>query len=147
MVLGVTSLVYVLAVGSHWGPTNMAAWTSYFATLFWILAYACVIVGIVRFIWTKYRSEWSWWRHGLIPLIAFGGVVWVGRGNVNPFPPSPLSCFVWATIGITLAVVALAYWLKRRRPDIVERAAYVFDEQEGGSAQGSAPSPEQDGPR
>lgn len=130
VVLGVASLVYVIAVGSHWGPTNLAAWTSYFATLFWILAYACVVVGIVLFIWRKYRSEWSWWKHGLIPLIAFGGVVWVARGNVNPFPPSPLSYFVWATIGITFAVVAFAYWLKRRRPDIVERAAYVFDEQE-----------------
>jgi len=146
LVLGVASLVYVIAVGSHWGPTNLAAWTSYFATLFWILAYACVVIGIVRFIWTKYRSEWSWWRHGLIPLIAFGGVVWVARGNVNPFPPSPLSWFIWATIAITLAVVVFAYWLKRRRPDIVERAAYVFDDQEhdGSSMHQSASGVQED---
>jgi amino acid transporter len=146
VVLGVASLVYVLAVGSHWGPTNLATWTSYFATLFWILAYGIVIIGIVRFIWTKFRSEWSWWRHGLIPLIAFGGVVWVARGNVTPLPPSPLDYFIWATLGITLAVMLLAYWLKRSRPEIVERAAYVFDEQEHepGSAQ-QATSVAQDG--
>jgi amino acid transporter len=125
--IGVASLAYALGVGSNWGPVNLASWTSYFATLFWILAYAGVILGIVRFIWTKYRAEWSWWRHGLVPLIALGGIVWVAYGNVHPLPPSPLKYFIWATIGITLAVAAFGYWLKRRRPDIVERAAYVFE--------------------
>jgi amino acid transporter len=95
--------------------------------LFWILAYAFVIVGIVRFIWTKHRPEWSWWRHGLVPLVALGGIIWVAYGNVHPLPPSPLKYFIWATIAITLGVGAFGYWLKRRRPDIVDRAGYIFE--------------------
>jgi len=137
--IGVSSLVYALAVGSHWGPQNLAAWMSYFATLFWILAYACVVVGVVRFIWTKYRAEWSWLRHGVVPLVALGGLAWVAYGNVVPLPPSPLRDFIWATIGVTAAVAAFGYWLKRRRPDIVERAAYVFDDQIGDEDISSVP--------
>jgi amino acid transporter len=128
--IGGTALALILIFGTVYGPEVFASWTSYFATLFWIIAYVFVVLGIVRFIWTKHRSEWSWFLHGLVPLIAFAGLVWVAYGNVHPLPPAPLSYFIWATIAVIAAVGLLAYWLRRNRPEVVERAGYVFESED-----------------
>lgn len=126
------TLIYVLGFGSKYGPELFASWVAYFATLFWIIAYACVVLGIVYFVWVKDRADWSWWMHGFVPAVALGGLIWVAYGNVHPLPPSPLNYFVWITIAATIGIAGLAYWLKRNRPDIVDRAGYVFDAPEEG---------------
>lgn len=125
--IGGTALILILIFGSAWGPVNLASWTSYFATLFWIVAYAFVVFGLVRFMWVKRRNEASWFLHGLVPLVAFGGLVWVAYGNVHPLPPAPLDYFIWATIGVIALIGGLGYWLHRNRPGVVERAGYVFE--------------------
>jgi amino acid transporter len=126
-VIGGSALALILIFGSAYGPEVLASWTSYFATLFWIVAYAFVVYGIVRFMWVKRRSEASWFFHGLVPLVAFGGIVWVGYGNVHPLPPAPLDYFIWATIAVIALIGGLAYWLRRNRPEIVEKAGYTFE--------------------
>jgi len=142
IVICVATLAYVLGFGSGYGPELLASWVAYFATLFWIIAYACVVLGLVYFVWVKHRADWSWWRHGVVPAVAMGGLVWVAYGNVHPLPPSPLSDFIWVTIAGTIGIAGLAYWLKRNRPDIVDRAGYVFEAPEELAIQleGTAPN-------
>lgn len=125
--IGGSALVLILIFGTVWGPEVLASWMSYFATLFWIVAYVFVVIGIVRFMWVKRRSEASWFFHGFVPLVAFGGLVWVAYGNVHPLPPAPLDYFIWATIGVIALIGGLGYWLRRNRPEIVERAAFIFE--------------------
>ena len=78
----------------------------------------------------------------MVPAVAMGGLVWVAYGNVHPLPPSPLSDFIWVTIAGTIGIAGLAYWLKRNRPDIVDRAGYVFEAPEELAIQleGTAPN-------
>jgi len=125
--IGGTALILILILGTAYGPEVLASWTSYFATLFWIVAYVFVVFGIVRFMWVKRRSEASWFLHGVVPLVAFGGLVWVAYGNVHPLPPAPLDYFIWVTIGVIALIAVLAYWLRRNRPEIVQRAGYIFE--------------------
>ena len=126
--IGGSALLLVLICGSISGPVIFASWVAYFGTLFFILAYMSVVIGIVWFIRKKHAAEWSWTKHGLLPAVAFGGLVWVAYGNVHPLPPSPLDYFVWVTIAVAVGLGALAYWLSRNRPDIVDKAGYVFEE-------------------
>jgi amino acid transporter len=125
--IGGSALVLILIFGSVWGPEVLASWMSYFATLIWIVAYVFVVIGIVRFMWVKQRSEASWFLHGFVPLVAFGGLVWVAYGNVHPLPPAPLDYFIWATVAIIALIGGLGYWLRRNRPQVVEQAAYIFE--------------------
>lgn len=127
IVIGGAALALILILGTVYGPEALASWTSYFATLFWIVAYVFVVAGIVRFMWVKRRGEASWFLHGLVPLIAFGGLVWVAYGNVHPLPPAPLDYFIGAAIGVIALITVLAYWLRRSRPEIVQRAEYIFE--------------------
>jgi amino acid transporter len=107
--IGGSALVLILIFGTVWGPEVLASWMSYFATLFWIVAYVFVFF------------------HGFVPLVAFGGLVWVAYGNVHPLPPAPLDYFIWATIGVIALIGGLGYWLRRNRPEIVVRAAFIFE--------------------
>jgi len=66
---------------------DFASWLSYFATLFFIAAYLLISVGLIRFMWRDYRAEFSWIRHGLLPVISIAAMIWVLWGNIHPYPP------------------------------------------------------------
>lgn len=115
-----------LAMGAAWGALNVASWLSFFATLFFIAAYALVSFGVMRFIWKQYRAEFSWLWHGVVPVVSLVGIGWVLYGNIHPFPPSPLRYFLWATIAIIVAMALMARWIERSRPEIMQRAGQIF---------------------
>ena len=71
---------------------------------------------LITFMWRKYRSEFSWWRHGLLPLA--GAVVFVAAllFSVFPLPAAPLSYFpavivLWVVVGL-----ALMLYIRNRDP-------------------------------
>jgi amino acid transporter len=113
-------------MGAAWGPLNVASWISFFATLFFIVAYAVVCAGLMRFVWTKYRNEFSWLWHGVVPVMALVGIGWVLYGNVHPFPASPLRYFIWATIVIIIAVAITARRIEKKNPDIMRKAGQIL---------------------
>jgi amino acid transporter len=123
---GILALVASVLFGAIWGALNFASWLSYFATLFFIAAYLLIAVGLMRFIWRDYRSEFSWIKHGALPVISIVAMIWVLWGNIHPYPPSPLRWFIYATIGVLLASVLIAQWLGKNRPDAMRRAGMLL---------------------
>jgi len=123
---GGLALVASLAFGEAYGPLAFASWVSYFATLFFIAAYLMISGGLIRFVWRDYRSEFSWIRHFALPVISIVAMVWVLYGNVHPYPPSPLRWFIYATIGVILVSVGVAYWIGSRKPDAMLRAGRLL---------------------
>jgi amino acid transporter len=115
-----------VGMGVAWGALNVASWLSFFATLFFIAAYALVCFGLMRFIWTKYRDEFSWLWHGVVPVIALVGIGWVLYGNIHPFPASPLRYFIWATIAVIIAVAIMARRIERSNPEVMQKAGQIL---------------------
>jgi amino acid transporter len=123
---GGLALVASIMFGAIYGALNFASWLSYFATLFFIAAYLLISVGLIRFMWRDYRSEFNWVRHAALPIISIVAMIWVLWGNIHPYPPSPLRWFIYATVGVLLVSVLVAQWLARSRPDAMERAGMML---------------------
>jgi amino acid transporter len=115
-----------VGMGVAWGALNVASWLSFFATLFFIAAYALVCFGLMRFIWTKYHDEFSWLWHGVVPVIALVGIGWVLYGNIHPFPASPLRYFIWATIAVIVAVAIMARRIEKSNPEVMQKAGQIL---------------------
>ncbi len=84
---GALALVASIVFGAIYGALNFASWLSYFATLFFIAAYLLISVGLIRFMWRDYRSEFNWIRHAALPVISIAAMIWVLWGNIHPYPP------------------------------------------------------------
>jgi amino acid transporter len=115
-----------LVLGWIWGPENIAAWSSFFATLFFIGAYAMLCVGIFFFIRSTDADAFSWLTHAAVPGVGLAGILWVLWGNVHPLPPSPLRYFIWATVASAVVMAGVAAVLQRRNPDVMIRAGRIF---------------------
>jgi amino acid transporter len=114
--------------GGLWGEYAFSSWMSYFGTLFMIIAYSLVALGLPFFIWRNHRSEFKWLTHGLFPLISLAAMVWVFKGNVIPYPPSPLRWFIYATFGTVVVTIGIAFWLARHSPGTMLDAGAILGE-------------------
>lgn len=123
---GSLALVASILFGAIYGALNFASWLSYFATLFFIAAYLLISIGLIRFMWRDYRSEFSWARHAVLPVISIAAMIWVLWGNIHPYPPAPLRWFIYATVGVLLIGVLIAQWLARNRPAAMQRAGMLL---------------------
>lgn len=129
LTVGVGGLIVTLILGEIWGPGNIATWTGFLLTLFFIAAYVLLTVGLPAYYWRKHRSEFSTWRHVIIPIISLIGLGLVTWGNTYPLPPSPLRYFVYATVVCLIALAGAAVWLARNRPDLLDEAGRLFREE------------------
>src|ERR1039458_9265334 len=129
-ILTVIAAAASIGFGLVYGPLTFASWLSFLATLFFIGAYFMICVGVVRFVWRDYRSDFNWFLHGALPLISLVSMGWVLYGNVHPYPPSPLRWFIYATIGVILLSIAVVHWLARRNPEAMLRAGQVLGDVE-----------------
>jgi amino acid transporter len=123
---GALALVASITFGAIYGALNFASWLSYFATLFFIAAYLLISVGLIRFMWRDYRSEFNWVKHAALPVVSIAAMIWVLWGNVHPYPPAPLRWFIYATLGVLLVGVLIARWLAKTRPEAMERAGLLL---------------------
>jgi amino acid transporter len=126
LVAGGLALVAAIGFGEAYGALAFASWVSYFATLFFIAAYLLISGGLIRFVWRDYRSEFSYLRHGALPVISIVAMGWVLYGNVHPYPPAPLRWFIYATIGVIIVSIGIAFWIEKRRPDAMLRAGQLM---------------------
>ena len=126
LVAGGLALVAAIGFGEAYGALAFASWVSYFATLFFIAAYLLISGGLIRFVWRDYRSEFSYVRHGALPVISIVAMAWVLYGNIHPYPPAPLRWFIYATIGVIIVSVGIAFWIEKRRPDAMLRAGQLM---------------------
>jgi amino acid transporter len=126
LVEGIFAITVSIGFGLAYGPVTFSSWLGFIATLFFIGAYVMICVGVVWFIWTKYRSEFNWFLHGVLPFISLVAMIWVLYGNVHPLPPSPLRWFIVVAAGVVLGSIALVHWLARRNPEVMLRAGQVL---------------------
>ena len=91
------------------------------------------LVLLVSFVWKNYRSEFSWWRHGLLPLA--GAVIFTIAlyKSVVPLPAAPLdvmplAIIIWVVIGLVLML-----WIRSTNPtrlDTIGKTMFIEADEE-----------------
>jgi amino acid transporter len=137
------NLALSLALGAWLGPIGAFSFIGLFVTLGVIVVYVMGNLSVIRLHWTRYRGEFSWVKHGLIPVLA-SAILLVGLYySVTPWPAWPLNLAViivaaWLALGVLLAVL-----LGRSRREALERAAQLMftgDEESGEAADTGEPA-------
>jgi amino acid transporter len=126
LVIGAIGVTSTVAIGLGWGPENAASWSSFSATVFFIVAYALMAISLPRFYLRSHRSDFRVARHILVPLVVVAALGLVAWGNLYPLPPAPLRYFI-VGIAVVIASAALAAnYMKLRRPDVLAKAGQIF---------------------
>jgi amino acid transporter len=121
------SLVVALGFGAYWGPMVAFGNLGYFAGLGILPIYLLPNIALIRFMWTKHRTEFSWLLHGILPSISSLVIVLALIFTVYPLPASPLNTMPFILLGITVLAIVWVLWLLRNDPERVERVgATVF---------------------
>jgi len=112
--------------GSLWGSINFASWASFLGTLFFIAAYALLLVGIYFYTRRNVAIDFSLLRHLVIPVVGLIGVGVVLYGNVHPLPPSPLRYLIYVAVLVLVLAVIFVFRLERSDPVRLQDAGRIL---------------------
>ena len=81
--------ILTLLTGFLWGPQAAFGNNGFLSSMGILPIFVVTNVLLIYFMWTKYRGEFSWWRHGLLP--ALGAVTFIAAFwfSVVPLPAAP----------------------------------------------------------
>jgi amino acid transporter len=125
--------VLMLATGFMWGPQAAFGYNGFFSSLGILPIFILVNILLVTFMWRKYRNEFSWWRHGLLPIlgaVTFTAALWF---SVVPLPAAPLSYFPAIIVGWVVLGLVIMAWIQRRNPrqlDTIGKTMFVEVDEE-----------------
>jgi amino acid transporter len=125
--------ILMLVTGFLWGPQAAFGYDGFFSSLGILPIFILVNVLLIKFMWQHYRDEFSWWRHGLLPILGaatFTAALWF---SVIPLPAAPLSYFpaiivAWVVIG--LIIMALIQRRNPRQLDTIGKTMFVEADEE-----------------
>ncbi len=106
--------------GVLWGPINAFGYLGYFTGLFIAIVYFMADFAIIPFMWRKHRDEFSWFKHGFIPLL--GGVVMVVAlyKSIFPLPTGVEKAMPAIMVVIAVLAIILALVLRATNPRLIE---------------------------
>lgn len=124
----VFSAILTLGTGLLWGPQAAFGNNGFFSSMGVLPIFVVTNLLLVYFMWTKYRTEFSWWRHGLLPVLGaatFTAAFWY---SVVPLPAAPLSYFpfiiaAWVAIGLLVMLYIRAR--DPRRLDVIGETMFI----------------------
>jgi amino acid transporter len=129
----VFAAILMLVTGYLWGPMGAFGYNGYFSSLGILPIFIVVNILLITFMWTKYRGEFSWWRHGLLP--AAGAVVFTIAlyKSIVPLPAAPLDIFPllilgWIAIGVVIMLIVRAR--DPGRLDLIGKTMFIEADEE-----------------
>ncbi len=119
------SIAISLIVGFWQQPLGVAIIVGLMVTLGVIVVYVLGDISVIRLYRTAYRSEWNWFRHGVVPVLAVAALGTALYYSIIPLPTGPLRVAIiivglWLLAGAVLSVV-----LAKRRGSALEMAARI----------------------
>lgn len=124
----VVSAAGALLAGSHWGPLESWGYLGYFCGLGILPIYLLPNIALMRFMWTKHRSEFSWLIHGVFPAVSSLIMVVALVFTIFPRPEGPARVMPFILLGVTLAAIAWVMLLRKtdaQRIDQVGASLFV----------------------
>jgi amino acid transporter len=120
--------VLTLVTGLLWGPQAAFGNNGFLSSMGILPIFVVTNLLLIYFMWTKYRGEFSWWRHGLLPVL--GAVTFIAAFwfSVVPLPAAPLSYFPFLIAGwVVIGLVVMLYIRARdpRRLDVIGETMFI----------------------
>lgn len=120
------TLIITLGTGFLFGPFMASQLIAEILTLSIIMVYILGNIALVRFYRREYPGEFSFWLHGVFPIVSSLFLVVALIGSIFPVPSYPLNLtpyivLVWIIIGF-----AVLTYLRRKRPETIEAAKLIF---------------------
>jgi amino acid transporter len=130
-VIYVLNLAISLALGEWLGPIGAFTFIGLFITLGVIVLYVMGNLAVIRLYWTRYRAEFNWLKHLLVPLVASAVLIVGLYYSVIPWPAWPLNLAIiivacWLAVGIVLALALGS--TKREQLDRAAELMFSVDE-------------------
>ena len=120
------NLTVSLVLGWKLGPITALGFIGVLISIGIIVIYVLANMAVIPLYWRQYRSEWSFGRHCVVPILGTGLLGLALFYTVWPVPPKPLS-IAEAFVGIWLVVGALlAIFLRGSSRTALEKAALVM---------------------
>ncbi len=123
------TLVVGLGLGLLLGPFPsflfMATMLTLGALIVWILAG----ISLIRFMRTKYRSEFRTFPHLIVPIISILVVLPPMYSTVWPEPPPPLNIAIYVVAGWIIVGLLLLWRLSANSPAVLQRAGSLLVEE------------------
>ena len=120
--------ILALATGLMWGPQAAFGNDGFFSSMGILPIFIVTNLLLIYFMWTKYRGEFSWWRHGLLPIagaVTFIAALWF---SVVPLPAAPLSYFPFIIAGWVVLGLVVMFFIQARDPrrlDIIGKTMFI----------------------
>src|SRR3954470_9853692 len=129
--LSVFAVVLSFLLGWKWGPLIGFALIATLAVIVVVVVYIMLCIGCIWHYWTKRRSEFNFFLHGVLP--AAGAVLFFFPLYYQyvKFPPTyPIKYANWIGLGWIVAGVVLAIWVTVRYPERARDMERVYVEDE-----------------
>jgi len=89
-------------------PVGLYAECSTFGTIIILLVYAATTVALPVLMWRNYRSSFSLFRHGVIPLLGLVALLVPFAALFHPGQPSPYNLYPFFAVAVVVLVVGVA---------------------------------------
>lgn len=127
------SAVLTLVTGFMWGPQAAFGNNGFFSSLGILPIFIVTNLLLIYFMWSKYRGEFSWWRHGLLPALGAATFVAAFWFSVFPLPAAPLSYFPAIIVGWIVVGLVLMLYIRARDPrrlDVIGETMFIEADEE-----------------
>jgi amino acid transporter len=120
--------ILALVTGLMWGPQAAFGNDGFFSSMGILPIFIVTNLLLIYFMWTKYRGEFSWWRHGLLPIagaVTFIAALWF---SVVPLPAAPLSYFPFIIAGWVVIGLVVMFFIQARDPrrlDVIGKTMFI----------------------
>lgn len=120
--------LFCLLVGRKYGPFGVWGFCGTLLGLAMTLIYIVVSIAVSRFYLREHRSEFSGWRHGVLPALAVAAMLLPIYGQLHPLPAYPNNWAVFAIPAWMVVGVAYLVYLRGHRPDLISAMGHVFEQ-------------------
>jgi amino acid transporter len=127
---GAITITLAVVVAALEGPLNVFAYFGFMTAVGFLVIYATTNIGLISYIQRRHRSEFSPWRHLVLPLGATAGVLFPLYKIVNPLPDDPYPLLVGIVIGWAVVGVLLLVYLRTTGRADIEEVTRAFAAQE-----------------
>ncbi|MBO1901694.1 APC family permease [Leucobacter weissii] len=116
--------IILLLLGTH--PMDIVVWVDTYGTYGYMVAYSLVAVaGIIYTRRVGMKNTLVW----VCAVIAVVAMAWVFFANVWPVPAFPLNVIPYLFVATMLAAFARFWWIKAKRPEVLDRVGKTHIEE------------------
>lgn len=118
------ALLFMFAGGKN--PINYFGEAATLGTISVAIIYAVTNVALPVYVWQTHKNEFSWMRHGLLPILGLLSMIMPIWGLVEPGQPYPFNIYPYIIIAVLIIAYLYAWRVVRRDPNIGERVGSII---------------------